>query len=120
MIIEDNVDIAYIFNTTLMQAGFKTKVFLEGEQALARLEVGYRPDLLVIDLHIPGCDGERILNKVGTQLRAAGTKIMLITADGQGMQLQPMVDMVLMKPIRSDQLAQFAQRLTGFSANHPA
>ncbi len=111
LIIEDNYDISAIFDLTLRSAGFQTEIINYGQQAMERLKRDDLPDVLVCDLHLPERSGRDILEAHQDRLRAHGTKIMLVTADGQGMQLEHLVDMVLLKPVSPRQLSDFSQRL---------
>lgn len=111
LIIEDNLDIAHIFEIALRHENYATEVICCGNQALERLQTGPCPQILVTDLHLPGRTGEVILQEMQEKLRAHGTKIILVTADGQGMQLEHLADLVLMKPVLPTQLRDLSNRL---------
>lgn len=111
VVIEDNPDIAFVFDLALTHEGFATEVFYSGVEGLERLQNGPIPDVVITDLHLPYMSGERILEAVAEPLRKRGTKMILVTADGQGRQLNQYVDMVLLKPVTPSQLSHFAKRL---------
>lgn len=111
LIVEDNEDIARIFELTLKSANFSTEIASEGKVADQRLASGTLPDILICDLHLPEMNGQDILENNLDRLQANGTKIILVTADGQGMQLSHLVDMVLLKPVTPSQLSNFSTRL---------
>ena len=56
MIVEDEPSIAEVVNLYLKRAGYQVTSFSEGKAALKRLEQ-QMPDLLILDLMLPGMDG---------------------------------------------------------------
>ncbi|MBI2938915.1 MAG: response regulator [Chloroflexi bacterium] len=52
-----------------------------GEEALARLQVE-RPDLLLLDLVMPGLDGIGVLSSMANQPELAGIRVIIISAHG--------------------------------------
>ena len=111
LIIEDNQDQNLVFTTALKQAGFDTESILEGAKAEARLKE-IVPDLVVLDLHIPGVHGEKLLRQIRGDQRLADVRIMLATADASLAQvLQSQADLVLLKPVSFSQLSALAIRL---------
>lgn len=56
IIIDDNITICKQLTSLLREAGYETKVFLEGESAL-REWIGWKADLFLLDIHLPGVDG---------------------------------------------------------------
>ena len=61
-IIEDEADLADIFSESLRAAGFQPEILSDGRQASARLAEA-TPDLIVLDLHLPGMDGCDLLRQ---------------------------------------------------------
>ena len=83
----------------------------DGENALTRLD-SLTPDLILLDLHLPGASGKCILDRVKADARFAGTRIILTTSDErQAEELQDIVDIVLLKPINPSQLRDLASRM---------
>ena len=111
LIIEDNQDQNLVFTTALKQAGFETESILEGETAEERLKE-IVPNLIVLDLHIPGVHGEKLLRQIRSDQRLKNVRVMLATADASLAQnLQSQADLVLLKPISYSQLTTLANRL---------
>lgn len=54
--VEDNDDNVYVVRSRLTRAGFTVLVALDGEQGVA-MAVAERPDLILMDLSLPGLDG---------------------------------------------------------------
>lgn len=66
LIADDYVDAAESLAMLLSRAGIETRVAVEGEQALARA-YGWRPHVCVLDIEMPGLDGNEIARRIRTQ-----------------------------------------------------
>ncbi len=111
LIVEDDRDIAEIFNLALEGAGFETESILDGEAAMERL-AEIVPDVVVLDVHLPGVSGKEILRFIRATERLAETRVMLVTADSaRGEELRGESDLVLLKPVSPLQLRTLASRL---------
>jgi CheY-like chemotaxis protein len=64
-----------ILAESLSRAGFETKTAASGEEALTAHDA-WRPDLVMMDLHMPGIGGLAAIR----QLRKAGTKAAIVVA----------------------------------------
>ena len=110
LIIEDDPQLSQIFSVTL-QSEFTVETITDGNQALARL-AQVVPDIIILDLHLPGVAGGDILAHIRADSRLAKSKIILATADArQADTLIDQVDIVLLKPVSPVQLREMASRL---------
>lgn len=110
IIIEDNEDQNLVFTTALEQAGYYTESIQDGTKAQERLNE-IIPKVVVLDLHLPGIDGEKLLNQIRADRRLTGTRVILATADALlASALQSQADFVFLKPISFSQLNQLAIR----------
>jgi CheY-like chemotaxis protein len=110
LIIEDDPQLSQIFSVTL-QSDFTVETITDGNQALARL-AHVVPDIIILDLHLPGVAGDDILAHIRADSRLAKSKIILATADArQADTLIDQVDIVLLKPVSPVQLREMASRL---------
>ncbi|MEO8194307.1 MAG: response regulator transcription factor [Gemmatimonadales bacterium] len=77
LIIEDNEDLARGLANNLEIEGFAPEVASDGTSGLARARE-FRPDLIILDLMLPGLDGYRVLSA----LRDAGddVPVLILTA----------------------------------------
>ncbi len=99
VVIEDNEDQADILAKALQAAGFVTEIIHDGDEAVARLKV-IVPDLVLLDLHLPGISGTGVLLKIRADPRLAGTRVIIATVEPQMADvLRDKADMVLAKPI---------------------
>jgi two-component system alkaline phosphatase synthesis response regulator PhoP len=80
LIVEDNRDLAFGLRNNLEIDGYTVDVAEDGPAGLAAAH-RHRPDLIVLDLMIPGIDGYRVLR----QLRADGLDmpVLILTAKGE-------------------------------------
>ncbi len=79
MVVEDEPSIREVVSLYLRRAGYHVTVVGDGKDALALLS-SYTPDLVVLDLMLPGVDGLEITR----WLRARGdTPIIMLTARGE-------------------------------------
>jgi DNA-binding response OmpR family regulator len=80
LIVEDNPDLAYGLRTGLEIEGYDVQVADDGESGLDRAK-SWGPDLVMLDLMLPGMDGYRVLKT----LREAGSNVpvLILTARGE-------------------------------------
>ena len=80
LIVEDNHDLAFGLRNNLEIEGYEVEVAEDGPAGLAAAR-GRRPDLIVLDLMLPGLDGYRVLR----QLRDDGltAPVLILTAKGE-------------------------------------
>lgn len=111
LIIEDDPDLVNIFARALELSGYQTQTTVDGEGALALLANAV-PDIVVLDLHLPGISGKEILQALRADGRFQKTRIILATADYQTADdLRDDADLVLLKPISFKQLRDLSARL---------
>lgn len=77
LIVDDEVDIASSIQYVLNQEGFGTLLAHDGNKAMALFE-GDKPDLIILDLMMPGIDGYEVCRRVRAQDRK--TPILMLTA----------------------------------------
>ena len=63
LLIEDDRDIAALFRHVLDMAGYHTEIALNGLEAMEMLSSG-TPDIVLLDLQLPGVSGVDILKKM--------------------------------------------------------
>lgn len=82
LIVEDEQDIADLIGFNLQRAGFevlKAHDGIEGTQIALR----ERPDLIVLDLMLPGRDGYGVFRELKRDPRTAGIPVIMLTARAQ-------------------------------------
>src|SRR6266508_5839187 len=81
LVVEDNPDLAYGLRNNLEIEGYEVDVVEDGTEGLARARRGGGPDLIILDLMLPGMDGYRVLRA----LRDEGRRmpVLILTARGE-------------------------------------
>jgi DNA-binding response OmpR family regulator len=111
LIIEDDEKLSIIFTQALKMAGFEAQAIHDGQQAMERLSQ-VTPALVLLDMHLPGVSGDKILNFIRQADRLAHTRVIMATADAEmANALQDQSDLALVKPISFTQLRDLATRL---------
>jgi two-component system phosphate regulon response regulator PhoB len=82
LVVDDEADIRELVGFNLKQAGFKTLSAATGEDALvlAREE---KPDLVVLDLMLPGLDGLDVCRILKNDARTENIHILMLSARGE-------------------------------------
>lgn len=110
MIIEDSEDQNLVFTKAMELAGYATESILDGTRAQVRLKEAL-PELVILDLHIPGVNGGILLRQIRSDRRLEHMRVILATADAaMAAALETQADLVLLKPISFSQLTQLASR----------
>jgi two-component system cell cycle response regulator DivK len=112
LIIEDDEDLASIFEEALHGVGFKVERVADGGIALERLKNGVVPYLVLLDMHLPHVSGADLLADMKKDERFKDTTIIITTADARmGETYGDQADFVLIKPISFVQLRDLTSRL---------
>jgi len=82
LIAEDDADIADLVAHHLSKAGHSTEVIGSGPEALARVRA-FKPDVLILDLMLPGMDGLDICRSLRSDPRTVDVTIIMLTARGE-------------------------------------
>ena len=111
LIVEDERDIAALFRHVLDVAGYHTEIAMNGREALMHLESA-RPDILLLDLNLPGVSGITVLEQMRADQRLMTVPVVVITGHSEMAETLPVEpDLVLLKPVNLDQLSNLVQRL---------
>ncbi len=81
LVVEDESDIRELIRYNLEQEGFAVEEAADGVQALDRIN-RRSPDLVVLDLMLPGMSGLEICRKVRSTEQTASLPILVVTAKG--------------------------------------
>jgi two-component system phosphate regulon response regulator PhoB len=84
LVVEDEADIRELVSYTLLKDGYQVASVATGEEALAIAAVR-PPDLMVLDLLLPGVDGLSVCRKLraNPNPKTAGMAIIMLTAKGE-------------------------------------
>lgn len=117
--VEDNRRIYAIF---LAAAGFDVESAADGHEALAKVRA-LRPDVVVMDLAIPGIDGWQVTRLLKRDTRTRSIPVVALTghalAGAEQRARQAGCDVFLTKPCLPDELRQQIERLLAASPSNP-
>jgi DNA-binding response OmpR family regulator len=114
LIAEDEESIVASLDFLMRQCGFDTRVARDGERALESL-ADFRPDLVLLDLMLPGRSGFEVCRAIRADASLAGTRVLMLTAKGGGRDeadgLAAGADAYLTKPFSTRELVARARAL---------
>ena len=111
LIVDDQVTAQKTLRALLLDQPYNLAFAATGEDALSQA-AELDPDLILLDLHLPGADGPEILDYIRAQEHLKSTRIIIATADARkAEELHEKADIVFVKPIRFTQLKNMALRL---------
>jgi two-component system, OmpR family, alkaline phosphatase synthesis response regulator PhoP len=79
LVVEDEPDIRGLIVHHLVREGFRVRAVGSGAEALARVKA-VAPDLVVLDLMLPGMDGLEVCRRLRAEPTTAGVPIIMLTA----------------------------------------
>ena len=82
LVVEDEEDIRKLVSYTLAKEGYLIADVASGEEALSRAEA-QPPDLVLLDLMLPGVDGLTVCRRLRSSPQTAGVAIVMLTAKGE-------------------------------------
>jgi CheY-like chemotaxis protein len=100
MVVDDDPAVRDAAQELLERAGHTVEVAENGEIAEERLKAAPAPDVLVLDLLMPGRDGVHLLEALRRSPRLSSTRVVIVTGlSGRFLKEALQVDSVLTKPI---------------------
>ncbi len=111
LIAEDDPSLRSLFAKVLKNAGINVHIAVNGHDVMAQLTQSL-PDVLVLDLGMPGISGEDVILYVRQHPRRKPVKIVVVTGNHLAAQssIANDVDLLLIKPISPRDLVNFVQR----------
>lgn len=83
LLIEDEPNIIEAIRFILMRDGWTVSTLSNGAEAEAQIRAG-RPDVVILDVMLPGRSGYEILDALRADPATAGLPVLMLTARGQG------------------------------------
>jgi len=111
LIVEDDRDIVALFRHVMDLAGYRTEIVLHGQVAVDYLSQS-RPDIVLLDLGLPGVSGVEILKMMHADERLKDVPVVVITAHAhlvESLPVQP--TLTLIKPVNIEQMSNLIQRI---------
>ncbi|WP_104203781.1 response regulator transcription factor [Billgrantia saliphila] len=82
LVVDDEPNIVLSLEFLMQQAGFDVETAEDGETALAQVEAA-PPDLILLDISLPGISGFDVLEQLRQHPRYARLPIVMLTAHGR-------------------------------------
>jgi CheY-like chemotaxis protein len=102
LVVDDSVDTARMMKVLLKQAGYDARTAFDGEEAL-RVAAEYRPEVVLLDLTLPGIGGQEVASELRKDSALAGALIVAVSGYGE-QKVTPDFDHLLVKPVDHDAL----------------
>jgi DNA-binding response OmpR family regulator len=118
LIVDDEPSIVLSLQFLLSREGYEVEVAHDGESAL-ELAARRPPDLVVLDLMLPGMDGYEVCRRLRESPATASTRIVVVTARGREAErvrgLEEGADAYVTKPFSTRDLIATVGRFLGRS-----
>lgn len=102
LVVDDNIDAANSLAAILRMLGHEVHVALDGHSAL-QIAMRVRPQLVLLDIGLPGLDGFTVARRLRDELNLARLKIIAITGHGREEDrlhcIEAGIDHYLIKPV---------------------
>lgn len=98
IIVEDDIVLGNTFLEIIEILDYTAQIIHNGEEAIGYLQNNV-PDLILLDMHLPGVTGMDILNFIKGDKRFSDTKVIVVTADRILHQESQTYTTSLLKPI---------------------
>lgn len=119
LVVDDEPNIVLSIEFLLKQAGFDVRVARDGDAALAAVK-DHMPDLILLDVMMPGRNGYDVCQTIRAQPGGKGTKIIMLTARSRDIEqekgLAMGADEYVTKPFSTRELVERVKRLLGSAA----
>jgi DNA-binding response OmpR family regulator len=83
LIIEDEKDLKFLLSQSLAEEGYKVEEAIDGEEGLRKLKTGLKPDIILLDLLLPGMDGYEFLTTIKKDSQLSSIPVLVISNLGQ-------------------------------------
>lgn len=82
LVIEDDADIVELLQYNLSKEGFRVRIARDGDTGIQEAR-RYRPDLILLDLMLPGVDGLEVCRRLKRDPELSTTPIVMVTAKSE-------------------------------------
>lgn len=115
LIIEDQANIALLYEDALRLVGYDIFAINDGLKALNHLETHDAPDLIILDVNLPNLSGRDIHKHLRNSMKYTETPVIILTANSLAIeQIRPAItknDYLRIKPIGMRELQELAKSL---------
>jgi CheY-like chemotaxis protein len=119
MVVDDEADVRLIARLVLGAAEIDVMEVSSGVSAMAELEAGRTPDVILLDVRMPELDGWGMLRQLRADPKLAHLPVVVFTADMSARSEAPSElregDVLITKPFQADDLLRAVQTAVGQS-----
>ena len=83
LIIDDDKFLLNMYSIKFSKNGYEVTAASSGDEALSKIKNGYTPDIILLDIVMPGMDGFEILSAIRKGNLASGASVIMLTNQGQ-------------------------------------
>ncbi len=116
LIVDDDANILFLISEVLTRNGYEPLMAYSGASAL-ELVKNHRPELVVLDIMMPGIDGFEVCRAIKADPGLAAVKIILLTAKIESADIQAGIaagaDAYFTKPFKIAELLEKIRELVG-------
>jgi DNA-binding response OmpR family regulator len=87
LIADDEPNIVTSLEFLMRGCDYDVRVARDGEEAL-RVAEAFRPDVLLLDVMMPLCDGFEVCRRLRSNPATRGVRILILTAHGRGAEME--------------------------------
>jgi DNA-binding response OmpR family regulator len=78
-LVDDDTFLLNMYSLKFSKSNFEVVTAQNGEEALKKLKTGYEPDVLLLDIIMPGMDGLDLLTEIRREKLAPNATIIMLT-----------------------------------------
>lgn len=87
LVVEDNDSLSKLIRMKLEESGYKAVVAANGEEALKIVKKA-APDLIWLDIYLPGMNGLEFLKKLRSEPKTKGIKVAVVSVSGSNKKIE--------------------------------
>ncbi|MCD6379552.1 response regulator [bacterium] len=106
LIVDDEIHLVKILRFTLEHEGYRVISAFDGMEAVAKIK-SERPDLVILDLMLPGIDGYKVCNRIKQSEELKEIPIIILSArdfENEAIEETIMADLLMQKPFNTENL----------------
>ena len=115
LMVEDEEDVAFIVRFLLERHGFQLEHVADGRAALARIQAGPVPDLVLMDLMLPFHDGMELVERLRALPAWSAVPVLMLTAKAREADIVRALEMgaddYVTKPFQPEELLARIRRM---------
>lgn len=91
-IVDDDPDILMMYRMRFEQEGYDVSVAMDGETGLTLIR-SVRPDIVILDIHMPKMDGVSVLSELNRDSELAGIPVIVLSNNNSDQMFQKISDL---------------------------